>query len=151
MIHIDLEINGRTTGVSIEQDEFLAETLRKYGFLSVKQGCETSNCGLCTIWLDEKPTLSCSTLTIRAAGRKIITLEGMQQEAKEFAAFLGAEGAEQCGFCAPGFTMTVLAMKRELRNPSAQQIEHYLAGNLCRCSGYKGQLRAILKYMESVQ
>jgi carbon-monoxide dehydrogenase small subunit len=58
-----------------------------------------------------------------------------------------AEGAEQCGFCAPGFAMTVLAMKRELQAPTEAAIEHYLAGNLCRCSGYKGQMRAVQKFL----
>ena len=73
--------------------------------------------------------------------------EALQEDALEFARFMADEGAEQCGFCAPGFTMTVLAMKRELVNPSEDEIKHYLNGNLCRCTGYVSQLRAIMKYM----
>ena len=68
---------------------------------------------------------------------------------EEFGRFLAAEGAEQCGFCSPGFVMNVLAMFRELEDPSVDEIKQYLAGNLCRCTGYMGQLRAIQKYMQS--
>ena len=140
-------INGLERELEFTAGESLAKTLRKHGYLSVKEGCNTSSCGLCSVWLDGKPVLSCSLLTARVEGSAITTLEGMQEEAEEFAQFMIAEGAEQCGFCAPGFTMTVLAMKRVLTNPTAESINHYLAGNLCRCSGYKGQLRAITKYM----
>lgn len=146
-MQLDTTINGRKISLEINSSEFLLETLRRYGFLSVKQGCDTSSCGLCTVWLDGKPVLSCTTLAARIAGREVTTIEAMQEEAEEFAQFLVAEGAEQCGFCAPGFTMTVLAMKRELENPTEDEINHYLSGNLCRCSGYKGQLRGIKKYM----
>lgn len=146
-MQLKTSINGREQIIDFPTGEFLAETLRRYGYLSVKQGCDTGSCGLCTVWLDGKPTLSCSTLTARVADHEITTIEGLQNEAEEFAHFMVAEGAEQCGFCAPGFTMTVLAMKRELHKPTVDDINHYLAGNLCRCSGYKGQLRAITKFM----
>lgn len=144
----DLSINGIIKTVDFDNGEFLSQTLRRYGYLGVKEGCDTGSCGLCTVWLDEKPVLSCTTLTARAAGKKIVTIEGMQKEAEEFAEFMVAEGAEQCGFCSPGFTMTVLAMKRELHKPTEDEINHYMSGNLCRCSGYVGQTRALLKYME---
>lgn len=146
-MQIELNINGRKYNLHINGDEFLLDTLRDRGFLSVKRGCDTANCGLCTVWIDGKPTLSCSTLSIKAHGKSIITIEGMQKEAEEFARVFTAEGAEQCGFCSPGFVLTVLAMKRELSNPTEEEIKHYLAGNLCRCTGYMGQLRAIKKYL----
>ena len=76
-------------------------------------------------------------------------MEGVEKEAAEFGEFLAAEGAEQCGFCSPGFIMNVLAMFRELTDPTEEEIKEYLAGNLCRCTGYMGQLRAIRKYMET--
>ena len=98
--------------------------------------------------MDEKPILSCSMLAARIDGKKIVTLEGLQKEAEEFGDFLANEGAEQCGFCNPGFIMNVIAMLRELEEPDEEQIKEYLAGNLCRCTGYMGQLRAIQKYME---
>ncbi len=144
---IETTINNRRMALAIDPDEYLVDTLRKAGFLSVKRGCDTGSCGLCTVWVEGKPVLSCSTLAIRMSGKKITTIEALQDEALEFARFMADEGAEQCGFCAPGFTMTVLAMKRELTNPTEEEIKHYLNGNLCRCTGYVSQLRAIKKYM----
>jgi len=79
----------------------------------------------------------------------VTTIQGLAGEAKKFAQFLTAEGADQCGFCAPGFALTVLSMKKELHDPNEAEIRHYLAGNLCRCSGYEGQIRAIKKYLEA--
>lgn len=146
-MQLETTINGRTVTLLFANGEFLYETLRRYGYLGVKQGCDTSSCGLCTVWLNGRPVLSCSLLTARAGGQQITTIEGLQDEAREFAAFMVAEGAEQCGFCSPGFTMTVLAMKRELTDPDEAAINRYLAGNLCRCSGYKGQMRAIKRYL----
>ncbi len=144
---IETTINNRRMALAIDPDEYLVDTLRKAGFLSVKRGCDTGSCGLCTVWVEGKPVLSCSTLAIRMSGKKITTIEALQDEALEFARFMADEGAEQCGFCAPGFTMTVLAMKRELKDPTEEEIKHYLNGNLCRCTGYVSQLRAIKKYM----
>ncbi len=144
---IEVTINNKKMTMEIECDEFLSDTLRRYGFLSVKKGCDTGSCGLCTVWIEDKPVLSCSILSARVNGKQITTIEGVQKEAREFAEFLVNEGAEQCGFCSPGFIMTVLAMKRELKNHTAEDIVNYLTGNLCRCTGYVGQLRAIKKYM----
>lgn len=144
---INVKINGKNVAFQIDPDDYLSETLRKYGYMSIRKGCDTSSCGLCTVWLDGKPVLSCSTLSVRANGAEVTTIEGLQKEAEDFASFLVAEGAEQCGFCSPGFIMTVLAMKKELKNPSEEEIKNYLNGNLCRCTGYMGQLRALKKYM----
>ena len=92
--------------------------------------------------------LSCSTLAMRANGKTVTTMEGMQEEAAEFGAFLANEGAEQCGYCSPGFIMNVIAMSKELENPGLDEIKEYLFGNLCRCTGYMGQLRAIQKFLK---
>lgn len=146
-MQFEVIINKCPVKIVFSAGEFLAETLRRYGYLSVKRGCETGSCGLCTVWLNNAPILSCATLTARVEGQEITTLEGLQEEADIFSRFMVAEGAEQCGFCAPGFTMTVLAMQRELIDPTEEEIDHYLAGNLCRCSGYKGQMRAIKKFI----
>ena len=144
---ISIILNGKKVVDDISPDMTLFKFLRAHGCYSVKCGCETTNCGLCTVFLDEKPVLSCAVLAARADGHKVETMEGLQKEAEEFAAFLAAEGAEQCGFCSPGFVMNVLAMVRELHDPTEEEIKEYLAGNLCRCTGYMGQLRAIKKYM----
>ena len=117
------------------------------GCYSVKRGCETSNCGLCTVWMNKKPVLSCSVLAARADGKEIVTLEGVQERAAEFGTYLANQGGEQCGFCNPGFIMNVLAMEDELDDPTEEEIKEYLAGNLCRCTGYEGQLRGILAFL----
>jgi aerobic carbon-monoxide dehydrogenase small subunit len=150
-MQIELKINGKKCTLNVANDEFLLDTLRSAGYLSVKRGCDITNCGLCTVWINGKPTLSCSVLSAAAAGKDITTLEGVQKEAEEFANIFTAEGAEQCGICSPGFVMTVIAMKKELQNPTEEEIKHYLAGNLCRCTGYMGQLRAVKKYLEVKQ
>ena len=148
---ISVTINGKKYTDEVSADLVLLDYLREKGCLSVKRGCETSNCGLCTVHLDGKPILSCSWLAVRADGHSITTLEGLQEEAAEFGAFLADEGGEQCGFCSPGFIMNVLAMVRELPNPSEEEILEYLSGNLCRCTGYLSQLRAVKKYLAQKQ
>ena len=145
---IKLWINNKIFEDDIEADTLLVDYVRSKGFYSVKRGCETANCGLCTVQLEGKPILSCSTLVMRANGLHVTTLEGLEEEAKEFGGFMADEGSEQCGFCSPGFIMNVLAMKEELVNPTEEEIKEYLSGNLCRCTGYMGQLRAIKKYLE---
>ena len=145
---VKININGKKKSVDIEPEEYLVDTLRKVGNLSVKRGCDTGCCDLCTVLIYNKPTLSCATLTLRALDKEITTIEGLENEVKEFSEVLVKEGAEQCGFCSPGFILTVLAMKDELENPTDDEIKHYLTGNLCRCTGYMGQLRAIKTYLE---
>ena len=145
---VNLNINGKTHKLQVDPEEMLIDTLRAAGYFGVKRGCDTSCCGLCTVWIDDSPLLSCTMLTLKTLDKKIITIEGVQEEAKKFGELLSKEGAEQCGFCSPGFIMTVLAMKKELKNPKEEEIIHYLTGNLCRCTGYMGQLRAVKKYLE---
>ena len=147
-MQIEVSLNEKKYRLEVAPDEMLADALRKIGMLSIRQGCDTSCCGLCTVWLDASPVLSCTVPAFRAEGKKITTIEGVQAEAEKFAGILAAEGAEQCGFCSPGFIMTVLAMKNELQNPTDDEIKHYLAGNLCRCTGYMGQMRAVKTYLE---
>ena len=141
-------VNKKTFVLDVAPDEMLADALRRNGYLSIRKGCDTSCCGLCTVWVDEKPVLSCTMPAFRAEGREITTIEGVAAEAEKFARILAAEGSEQCGFCSPGFIMTVLAMKKELSQPTEEQMKHYLAGNLCRCTGYMGQMRAVKTYLE---
>ena len=132
---IRLILNGKKIEAEIKADTLLLDLVREKGCYSVKRGCETSNCGLCTVWLDGKPVLSCSVLAARADGHEVTTLEGLQKESEEF------------GFCSPGLIMNVLAMERELVKPTMEEVREYLAGNLCRCTGYAGQLRALEKYL----
>ncbi len=147
-MEIKFWLNGNKIQAEIEPDTLLLDLLREKGCYSVKRGCETANCGLCTVLLEEKPVLSCSFLAARADGKHVVTLEGMQEEAEEIGSFLAKEGAEQCGFCNPGFMMNIFAMLKELDDPTEEEINEYMAGNLCRCSGFMGQTRSVLKYLE---
>ena len=146
-MNIKFWLNGIQRQEEIDPGMLLIDFLREKGCYSVKRGCETANCGLCTVLMDEKPILSCSMLAARIDGKKIVTLEGLQKEAEEFGDFLANEGADQCGFCNPGVSMNVIAMLRELEEPDEEQIKDYLAGNLCRCSGFVSQTASILKYL----
>ena len=95
-------LNGKQIEDIIPDDILLLDYVRTKGCYSVKRGCETANCGLCTVLVEGKPVLSCSTLAARVNGKHVTTLEGLQKEAEEFGAFLADQGAEQCGFCNPG-------------------------------------------------
>lgn len=148
-MEIKLKLNGKTIIDHVEPDMVLLDFLRKKGCLSVKRGCDTSNCGLCTVLMNGKPILSCSTLAVRADGHEIFTLEGLQEEAAEFVGFIADQGADQCGFCNPGLVMNTVALLRENPDPTDDEIRAFLAGNLCRCSGYDGQLRGIRAFLDS--
>lgn len=145
---ISLMLNGTKIEREIAPDLLLIDFVREEGCYSVKRGCETSGCGLCTVFLDEKPVLSCSVLAARADGHAVTTLEGLQKEAEEFGAFIADQGAEQCGFCNPGMIMNAIALFRENPDPTEEEMKEYLAGNLCRCSGYEGQLRGMRAFLE---
>ena len=144
---ITINLNEKKIVDDVAPDTLLIDFVRAHGCKSVKRGCETANCGLCTVFMDGTPILSCSMLVARADGHSITTLEGLQDEAAEFGAFIADQGAEQCGFCNPGFIMNALALFREKEYPSEDEIKEYLAGNLCRCTGYEGQLRGIQAFL----
>ena len=148
-MEINFVLNGRPVTAAVRPDTLLLDLVREKGCLSVKRGGETSNCVLCTVLLDGAPVLSCSVLAARADGHRVDTLEGLQEEARPFAEFIADQGAEQCGFCNPGFVMNTIALLRENPDPTDDDIRAVLAGNLCRCSGYEGQLRGIRAFLNS--
>ena len=147
---IEFTLNGCRVTAQADADASLYQVLRALHIASVKCGCETTNCGLCTVHMDGKAVLSCSVPAARCAGHEITTLEGMQEEAKRLGACLAGEGAEQCGFCAPGLMMNVFALAKENPHATEAEIDAFLAGNLCRCSGYVSQRRAVQKYLEQI-
>ncbi len=146
-MNITFELNGRHTTWEIEPTETLLEALRRHGLTGVKQGCDTASCGVCTVLLDGKPVPSCAVPAGRVDGHAVLTVEGVPEKARAIGEALAAEGADQCGYCAPGLVMSLVAMEQELDRPDDEQIATYLAGNLCRCSGYASQTRAIRKYL----
>ena len=145
---VTITLNGKKITEDVSADMTLYTFVREHGCYSVKCGCETTNCGLCTVFLNDKPVLSCAVLAERADGKRVETLEGLQEEAEEFGRFIADQGAEQCGFCNPGMIMNAIALFRETSDPTDEEIKRYLAGNLCRCSGYEGQLRGIHEFMK---
>ena len=144
---LKLNINNKFYNTNIDGDESLLDILRKIGFKSVKKGCDTGTCGVCSVLINKKPILSCQFLTTRTQRIKITTVEGLGKKADKIIDLIVSEGADQCGYCGPALVLTTYAMKKELKDPTVEKINHYLAGNLCRCSGYEGQLRGIKKYM----
>lgn len=147
-MEVKLNINGTHYNFSAAPDEYLLDTLRKLGYKSVKRGCDTTSCGICSIVVDNKLVPSCSYLTVRAHNKAVITVEGVQEEARKIAEMITSEGVDQCGFCSPGHVMAIYTLMKENKKLTMEEIKHYMAGNLCRCSGYEGQHRAIKKILE---
>ena len=145
---IKINVNGTLKTFEVKPDEYLLDTLKNSGYASVRRGCDTTSCGVCTVLLDDNPIASCSYLSCQAEGHNVTTVEGIQKDAALIADCFGHEGADQCGYCNPSMALTLYAMKRELKNPTDDEIRAYLVGNLCRCSGYVAQHRAIRAYLE---
>ena len=153
MIKKTLKINGVERILILDKDETLAQVLRNHLLLTgCKIGCGEGHCGACNVIMNGKVTRSCIYKMSRVPDHaEITTIEGVGtiSDMHPIQVAWMAYGCAQCGFCSPGFVMNVLAMFRELEDPSVDEIKQYLAGNLCRCTGYMGQLRAIQKYMQS--
>ena len=142
---ITLEINGREETITVEDADTLLEVLRdRFKLWSVREGCGVGACGTCTVLLDGRPVSSCFLLAVRAAGRNIMTLEGLSdgQSLHVIQQAFVSQRALQCAYCTPGFVLAVKALLDEIPNPSDEEIREYLSGNLCRCAGYADILRA---------
>ncbi|QTA37203.1 2Fe-2S iron-sulfur cluster binding domain-containing protein [Thermosipho ferrireducens] len=142
---INLIVNGEKKIFEIEPSDILLDVLRKNGYYSVRRGCDTGMCGICTVLLDGKPVPSCSVYAARVDGHEITTLEGIK-EAKELATLLAEEGADQCGYCSPGLIVNTIYLKNK-NIKSMEEAKVKLIGNLCRCTGYESQHRAIEKFL----
>jgi len=148
-MEIKIILNGKMIQDNVDPDSILLDFVRTHGCYSVKRGCETSNCGLCTVLMDGKPILSCSMLTVRANGHEITTLEGLQEEAADFVGFIADQGADQCGFCNPGLVMNTIALLRENPDPTDDEIRSYLSGILCHSCLYDAIVRGSRNYLNS--
>jgi len=147
---VDFTLNGKPVSPDVDPDEKLLDTLRnRLRVLSPKRGCENGDCGACTVLLDGAPIDSCLCLTAKVRGRSVQTIEAFcsgdslhpLQEA------LRETGAYQCGFCAPGATLSALALLERCPDPTDDQIVEALTGNLCRCTGYVQIIEGIKKYV----
>ena len=144
---VKFNLNGLDVEYVIKPGEYLLDTLRTHGVKSVKKGCDASACGVCTVLLDDKPVLSCSLLTAKVEGHRVTTVEAIQDEAGQLSECFSKEGADQCGFCNAAFALMVHALKKENPHPSDEEIKDYMVGNLCRCTGYQSQQKAIKAYL----
>lgn len=143
---VSFTLNGREASCGAEPRTTLLRALRAMGTTSVKRGCEEGECGACTVLLNGVPQKSCMVLAYEAEGASVVTAEGLigrdgslhpvQQAFVE-------EGAIQCGFCTPGLVLVTYALLRDNPEPADREIKEYLAGNLCRCTGYEGIFRAV--------
>lgn len=143
---LSLRINGRSERLEVEDADTLLEVLRdRMKLWSVREGCGVGACGTCTVLLDGKPVSSCLLLACRVDDREVITVEGLSQDGKlHFVqeAFI-EQRALQCGYCTPGFILSVKALLDENPSPTEEEVREYLCGNLCRCAGYADILRAV--------
>jgi aerobic-type carbon monoxide dehydrogenase small subunit (CoxS/CutS family) len=143
---ICLTVNGEPRSWEVDPGDVLLDVLRREGYFGVKRGCETGDCGACTVLLDGRPVDSCLVFAAQAEGCEILTIEGLSQDGKLHPlqeAFLD-HGATQCGFCTPGMLLTAKSLLDRSPHPSEQEIREALAGNLCRCTGYVKQVEALL-------
>jgi carbon-monoxide dehydrogenase small subunit len=142
---VSISVNGRTYSQDIEPRLLLVHFLRDSGLTGTKIGCDTSQCGACTVLMDGVAVKSCTTLALQADGSSVTTIEGLADNGQLTPlqeAFWAAHGL-QCGFCTPGMVFAAHEILRANSNPSAKQIRHGLEGNMCRCTGYQNIVRAV--------
>ena len=145
---ISFKLNGKPVTVDVEPNEVLLDVLRfKLGVKSVKRGCERAECGACTVLLDGKPVYSCTILAPQVNGREVITVDYLAStgELEPLIKAFVEKGAIQCGFCTPGFLLTAYALLKTNPNPTEEEVRKAIEGNLCRCTGYKKIVEAILE------
>ncbi len=144
---VTMRVNGQTREVAVEPGESLTDTLRnRLGLTSVKKGCEAGECGACTVLMDGKAVNSCIYLTVWAAGKDIITVEGIRGKNGLLHPIQQAfveEAAIQCGFCTPGFILTGVELANSGKRYTREELRERISGHLCRCTGYEGILDAL--------
>jgi carbon-monoxide dehydrogenase small subunit len=147
-IAITLNVNQKDYSLEVKPNEILLNVLRdRLGLMGTKYGCGIGECGACTVLLEGRAVLSCQTLAFTADGKRITTIEGLEQDGELDPlqqAFID-EGAVQCGYCTPGMILSARALLDEKSDPTTEEIKQAIRGNLCRCTGYTNIVRAIKK------
>jgi carbon-monoxide dehydrogenase small subunit len=152
-IPFSLNINGEIHELAAEPNKTLLDVLREdLSLIGSKKGCDSGACGACTVIIDGKPALSCMTLAIRCQGMEIITIEGLSQYGELHPLQQAAidHNAVQCGFCTPGWILSAKALLENNPRPTLADVRQGIAGNLCRCTGYKKIEEAILGAAEKM-
>ena len=142
---ITLKVNGEVHEVEVEPRRLLVHVLRDLGYTSVHIGCDTSNCGACTVIMNGRSVKSCTVLAIEADGAEILTVEGLSKDGKlhPIQEAFWDNHALQCGYCTPGMIMEAYWLLKENPNPTEEEIREGISGNLCRCTGYQNIVKAI--------
>jgi carbon-monoxide dehydrogenase small subunit len=144
--NVAFKLNGKPVEVAVEPRELLIHTLReKLRHTGPHIGCETSHCGACTVDVDRMSVKSCTVLTVQCQGAEVLTIEGLEQAGQLHAlqeAFT-QEHALQCGFCTPGMITRAYRLLQEIPNPTDEEVRYWMAGNLCRCTGYQNIVKAV--------
>jgi carbon-monoxide dehydrogenase small subunit len=152
-VPVSITVNGNTYARDVEPRDLLVYFLREsIGLTGTHVGCDTSQCGACTVLLDNRPIKSCTMFAVQADGRQLTTVEGLAKDGQLHPlqqAFWDEHGL-QCGFCTPGFLMTSVALLAENPRPSEEEIRKGLEGNLCRCTGYTNIVRAVQSASETM-
>lgn len=147
MTNISLQVNGKTVSGEVEPRTLLVDFLREgLGLTGTHVGCDTSQCGACTVHVNGEQVKSCTMLAVEAEGTAVTTIEGLAEDGKLTPlqqAFQDEHGL-QCGFCTPGMVMSLTALLKENPKPAEHEIREYLQGNICRCTGYHNIVRAAL-------
>jgi carbon-monoxide dehydrogenase small subunit len=148
---IELNINGDVHEMLVATHHTLLEVLREQlGLMGTKRGCDLGACGACTVLIDGEAYLSCLMLAVDAIGKQVVTIEGLSEDGDLHplqSAFVD-QGALQCGFCTPGMILTAKAILDEEKHPTEEVIKQKMAGNLCRCTGYKKVVEAVMSVAE---
>jgi len=144
-VKIRLKVNNEEHEVEVEPRRLLVHVLRDLGYTSVHIGCDTTNCGACTVIMDGMSVKSCTVLAVEADGSEILTLEGLSKDGKlhPIQEAFWEKHALQCGYCTPGMIMEAYWLLKEKPNPTEDEIRYYLSGNLCRCTGYLNIIEAV--------
>ncbi len=145
-LQISMKVNGQSVEATIEPRELLLDFLRdRLGLTGAKRSCDVQVCGTCTVLLDGRPVSACSTLAYEARDRELLTIEGLAEgdELHPLQQSFVEQSALQCGFCTPGMILAAKSLLEEIPHPTRQQMQHYLKGNLCRCTGYWSILEAV--------
>jgi len=144
--HVKISVNGVLHEADVEPRLLLVHFLREnLGLTGTHSGCDTTNCGACTVVMDGRTAKSCTVLAVQADGREVLTVEGLAQGGRLHPiqeAFLEEHGL-QCGFCTPGMLMSAYALLDKNRNPSEDEIRNAISGNICRCTGYVNVIHSV--------
>jgi carbon-monoxide dehydrogenase small subunit len=150
---ISLTVNGKKASATVESRTLLVQLLREHlGLTGTHVGCDTTQCGACTVHLNGEPIKSCTYLAVMAEGKDVLTIEGLANgdELHPMQAAFREHHGLQCGFCTPGMVMSAVGLLKVNQKPTEHEVREWLEGNLCRCTGYHNIVKAILACAETM-